>query len=111
MTNRWKRTCAAVCAAVLLIAQAGAAEETIPVDAASQTQTETADGATGAQSETAEAVPDAQAETPAEEQEQVIDFGTLPESIEKLLETAAQEIGYTEESNGYNKYGVLFCGP
>lgn len=81
-TNRWRRICAAACAAALLIAQAGAAEEAEPTTAA-----------------------------PGAQEEQIINPGTLPENIMKLLETATQEIGYTEESNGYNKYGAWAGSP
>ncbi len=87
MTNRWRGILAAACAAALLMAQAAAAEEAMPAEIASVPQDMTA------------------------EAEQAIDFGKLPESIEKLLETAAQEIGYAEESNGYNKYGAWTGNP
>ncbi|MFH1880868.1 MAG: peptidoglycan-binding protein [Bacillota bacterium] len=85
MTNRWRRMCAAACAAMLLSAGAGAAEE--PYFA-------TPDG------------PEA-----ADVAEQAIDPGTLPDSIRLLLETAAQEVGYTEGSDGYTKYGAWAGDP
>ena len=80
MTNRWRRTLAVGLAAALLIAQTALAEET--------------------------AAPTPQPAAAAVETERKIDAGTLPDNIQRLLDTAAQEIGYTEESNGYNKYGA-----
>ena len=56
--------------------------------------------AVGTAEEAAEATPEGTAE------EQIINPGTLPDNIRLLLETAAQEIGYTEETGGYTKYGA-----
>ena len=94
MTSRWRRICAVALAAALLIAQAGLAEET------------------GTDTAVPDAI-DAIEETVQEAavQEKIIDTGMLPENIAKLLETAVQEIGYTEESNGYNKYGAWTGDP
>ncbi len=91
--SRWTRVCA-VCTALLLVwAGTGAAEETVTAaPAAAET----------AQHEAPQATP---------EPEQAIDPGTLPENIERLLETAAQEIGYTEETDGYTKYGAWTGDP
>ncbi len=94
MINRWKRVCAVLCMTVLLNGLAFATEETratVPDTQDSQSQAE-------------DITLDTQ-ETQAEE-EQVIDTGTLPDNIRLLLETAIGEIGYTEESDGYNKYGA-----
>ena len=87
MKSRWNRVCT-ICAVILLAgAGIGAAAENTAVPA-----------------ETAAAQPTAPEITP--EPERVIDPGALPEHIVKLLETAAQEIGYTEETGGYTKYGA-----
>jgi hypothetical protein len=43
--------------------------------------------------------------------EQAIDPGALPDNIRLLLETAVQEIGYTEGSDGYSKYGAWTGDP
>ena len=93
MTSRWTRTCAVFCALLLLFTAAAAEETAAPVVA----------------EETYFATPDA-ADDLLDDQ-QVIEQGALPENIRLLLETAAQEIGYTEESDGYTKYGAWTGDP
>lgn len=94
---------------MLLCTAMGAAAETVtptPVPDAQQdeTQIEAEPAAEPAATE-ATTEPTATPE-PTAEPEEIIDAGTLPDNIRLLLETAAGEIGYTEESTGYTKYGA-----
>ena len=84
MTNRWKKACVVIVVFSLLVPSMAAAEET--VDAAAE-------------------------ETAAMQTEEVINPGILPDDIGKLLDTAIQEIGYTEGSDGYSKYGAWTGDP
>lgn len=83
MASCWKRIAAAVCA-LCLCTGAALAEETVF------------------------AAPDDGA---AVSTEQAIDPGALPDEIQKLLDTAVGEIGYTERSDGYSKYGAWTGDP
>jgi hypothetical protein len=100
MTSRWRRICALFCAVMTLHMGAAMAQES------AEAVDETADAV-------AEAAADTVVETTAEpaQTEQIIDQGTLPETIQKLLETAVAEIGYTEGNAGYSKYGAWAGDP
>lgn len=82
--SRRIRICVIACAAMLLLAGTGTAAEVLA------------------------AMPE---EPAAAGEEQIINPGTLPENIRLLLATAAQEIGYTERSDGYSKYGAWTGDP
>lgn len=87
MTSRWNRIFAALCAAALLYAPGiAAAADVSPA-------------------------PTPEALMTADETEWPINAGTLPENIQKLLETAAAEVGYAEGSDGYTKYGAWTGNP
>ncbi len=83
MPNRWKLLCATLAALCLLLGVASA-EETV---FAAPEETATAQG------------------------EHIIDPGQLPDEIQNLLGTAIGEIGYTERSDGYSKYGAWAGDP
>ncbi|HRX09156.1 MAG TPA: peptidoglycan-binding protein [Candidatus Limiplasma sp.] len=83
ITRRLRRICAITWVLCLLLG-AAAAEE--PLFAVPQ-GTDTVDG------------------------EQIIYPGELPDEIQKLLDTAIGELGYTELSDGYSKYGAWTGDP
>lgn len=100
MTSLWRRICALGCAVLALhlgaaMAQESAGEADVAADAAVEAAADTAADTAAAPAET----------------ERVIEQGTLPENIAKLLETAVAEIGYTEEGAGYSKYGAWAGDP
>ena len=112
MTSRWSKRAAAIFAALLLCASAALAQETAPPEGTEALPALETDVVQPADAAADEAAPEnTLIAAQPEETEQVIDQGALPENIQRLLETAAAEIGYTEENGGYSKYGAWTGDP